>query len=273
MTSAQDVGHAPAHPRTYPFPGDLNAAYLCVDQWVERGLGDRVAYYVGPGTYPVRVVTFAQLQRRVVRFANALTSLGVDGGTTVGIFLQLTVELPIAMLACARLAVPHTVIVGDQLDELDHTVLVTQDEVVRDGRTWPRKAGVDEALARAGTQPRHVVVLRRSGARVPMRAGRDVYWHDLVAMVPDDPRSCPCRPQHSLPHPAPDPRCRYIPDAGWIVGPTDGICGPLAEGMASVLHEDVPARPERDPWERVIHACGVNTLYAAPFGEPPSFRT
>ncbi|MFC5996512.1 AMP-binding protein [Pseudonocardia hispaniensis] len=271
MNGAPHAWRIPAHPRTYPFPDTLNAAYVCVDQWVDRGLGDRVAYYVRPETPPAREVTFAQLQRRVVRFANALRSLGVDADSRVGIFLQLTVELPIAMLACARLAVPCSVIVGDRLDETDFTILVTQDEVVRGGRTRPRKADVDKTLTRAGTQPRSLVVLRRSGARVPMRAGRDVYWHDLVATVPDDPRSCPCRPQHP-PHPVSRRRCRYIPDAGWVVDPTDGICGPLAEGMASVLHEDVPPHPEHDPWERVIRACGVNTLYASPLGEPRQAR-
>ena len=117
--------------------GKLNIAYNCVDRHVEAGLGDKVAYYwEGEPAGERRTLTFTDLQREVVGFANALKSLGVRKGTPVGIYMGMVPELPIAMLACARLGAPHTVVFGGfsadslsgRLNDMECELLITQDE-------------------------------------------------------------------------------------------------------------------------------------------------
>src|SRR5205823_5731502 len=126
--------------------GKLNVCFNCVDRHVAAGLGDKVAYYwEGEPEGERRVITFADLQRDVVRFANALKSLGVRKGTPVAIYMGMVPELPIAMLACARLGAPHTVVFGgfsaeslsDRLNDMECEVLVTQDEGWRAGKKVP----------------------------------------------------------------------------------------------------------------------------------------
>jgi acetyl-CoA synthetase len=180
--------------------GRLNACYNCVDRHVEAGRGDKVAYYwEGEPDGDRRTVTFADLQREVVRFANALKQLGVGKGTPVGIYMGMVPELPIAMLACARLGAPHTVVFGGfsaaslatRLRDMECKVLVTQDGGWRRGSVVPLKASADQALADAPTVE-SVAVLRRTGTGVTMQEGRDHWWHELVAGQPEDAASCPC---------------------------------------------------------------------------------
>ena len=138
--------------------GKLNIAYNCVDRHVEAGRGDRVAYHwEGEPEGERRAVTYADLQREVTRLANALKGLGVGKGTPVGIYLGMVPEAPIAMLACARLGAPHTVVFGgfsadslsDRLHDMECEVLITQDEAWRRGTTVPLKRTADEALGGA----------------------------------------------------------------------------------------------------------------------------
>jgi acetyl-CoA synthetase len=185
--------------------GKLNVTYNCVDRHVEAGLGDKVAYYwEGEPEDERRAITFAELQREVVRFANGLKELGVRKGTPIGIYMGMVPELPVAMLACARLGAPHTVVFGGfsaeslsgRLNDMGCEVLVTQDEGWRRGAAVPLKQNADEAVAdSAGV--RDVVVLRRTGGDVAMQEGRDVWWHDLVEGKSDDPATCPCEPMGS----------------------------------------------------------------------------
>src|SRR5215218_8465606 len=132
--------------------GKLNVTYNCVDRHVEAGLGDKVAYYwEGEPEDDRRTITFAELQAEVVRFANALKSLGVKKGTPVGIYMGMVPELPVAMLACARLGAPHTVVfggfsadsLGGRLQDLECEVVITQDEAWRRGTTVPLKRTAD----------------------------------------------------------------------------------------------------------------------------------
>jgi acetyl-CoA synthetase len=176
-----------------------------VDRHVEGGRGDKVAYYwEGEPVDDRRVITFADLQREVVRLANGLKKLGVGKGTPVGIYMGMVPELPIAMLACARLGAPHTVVfggfsadsLGGRLGDMGCEVLITQDEGWRRGNRVPLKQTSDEALA-STPSVRSTVVLRRTGGDVPMTEGRDVWWHDLAAGVSDDAASCPCEPMES----------------------------------------------------------------------------
>ena len=182
--------------------GKLNVCFNCVDRHVEAGLGDKVAYHwEGEPVGDRRTLTFADLQREVVRFANGLKELGVGKGTPVGIYMGMIPELPIAMLACTRLGAPHTVVFGgfsadslaDRLNDMECEVLVTQDAGWRKGGEVPLKKNADDALERSPTV-RKAVVVKRVGGDVEMREGRDVWLEDLLAGVRDDPASCPCEP-------------------------------------------------------------------------------
>ena len=183
--------------------GTLNVSYNCVDRHVEAGLGERVAYHwEGEPPGDRRDLTYAELQREVVRFANALKELGVGKGTAVAIYLGMVPELPVAMLACTRLGAPHTVVFGGfsadslsgRMNDMGCEVLVTQDEAWRRGATVPLKRTADEALADAPGVTRCLVV-RRTGNEVPMQAGRDTWLHELD--VSDDPGTCPPEPMNA----------------------------------------------------------------------------
>ena len=185
--------------------GKLNVCFNCVDRHVEAGNGSKVAYHwEGEPEGDRRTITFSDLQREVVRLANALKSIGVEKGTPVGIYMGMVPELPIAMLACARIGAPHTVVFGGfsaeslagRLNDMGCEVLITQDEAWRKGSPVPLKGNADEALADSPGVKRSVV-LRRTGNEVPMHEGRDGWWHDLVAGESEDAESCPCEPMDS----------------------------------------------------------------------------
>src|SRR5438034_3166766 len=182
--------------------GTLNACFNCVDRHVEAGNGDRVAYYwEGEPEDDRRTITFGDLQREVVRFANALKELGVEKGTPVGIYMGMVPELPIAMLACARLGAPHTVVFGgfsaeslsDRMNDMECEFLITQDEGWRAGKKVPLKRNADEAVAQAPTV-RKVIVLLRTGDEVPFDESRDAWWHEPTEGQDDDPASAPPEP-------------------------------------------------------------------------------
>jgi acetyl-CoA synthetase len=182
--------------------GKLNVCFNCVDRHVESGRGEKVAYYwEGEPEGERREISYADLQRDVVRFANALKKLGVKKGTPVAIYMGMVPELPVAMLACTRLGAPHTVVFGgfsaDSLSgrmvDMECEVLITQDEAWRRGTTVPLKRTADDAMA-AAPKVRASVVLRRTGNEVPMQDGRDHWWHELEDGVSDDPSMCPCEP-------------------------------------------------------------------------------
>ncbi|MDX6447962.1 MAG: acetyl-CoA synthetase, partial [Gaiellaceae bacterium] len=183
--------------------GKLNVCFNCVDRHVESGRGDTVAYHwEGEPQDERRDLTYTDIQREVVRFANALKELGVGKGTAVAIYMGMVLELPIAMLACTRLGAPHTVVFGgfsadslsSRMNDMGCEVLVTQDEAYRRGSTVPLKQIADAALADVPGAKRALVV-RRTGGEVEMTEGRDAWLHELD--VSDDPASCPCEPMDS----------------------------------------------------------------------------
>ncbi len=185
--------------------GKLNVCFNCVDRHVEAGNGDKVAYHwEGEPANETRTISFAELQREAVRFANGLRELGVRKGTPVAIYMGMVPELPVAMLACARLGAPHTVVFGgfsadalaDRMNDMECQVLVTQDEGWRKGASVPLKANADEALAKAPVVQK-AVVLRRTGGDVAFDEGRDHWWHELVDAADDAPGSCPCEQMDS----------------------------------------------------------------------------
>jgi acetyl-CoA synthetase len=182
--------------------GKLNVCFNAVDRHVEAGKGDRVAYYwEGEPEGERRTITFADLQRDVVRLANALRELGLRKGTPVAIYMGMVPQLPVAMLACARIGAPHTVVFGgfsaeslsDRLNDMECEVLITQDEGWRAGKKVPLKQNADEAVANSPSVKK-VVVHRRTGDGVAFDPLRDLWWDELVADKDDDATSCPCEP-------------------------------------------------------------------------------
>ncbi len=183
--------------------GKLNVSYNCVDRHVEAGKGGKVAYFwEGEPENDRREITYADLQKEVVAFANALRDVGVAKGTPVAIYMGMIPELPIAMLACTRLGAPHTVVFGGfsadslsgRMNDMGCEVLITQDEAWRRGTTVPLKKIADEAMTDAPGVKTSVVV-RRTGGDVPMTEGRDRWYHDVRGS--EDPSSCPPEPMDS----------------------------------------------------------------------------
>jgi acetyl-CoA synthetase len=181
--------------------GRLNVSENCLDRHVAAGNGDRVAYHWEGEPGDTRTITYADLLEEVGRFANVLKDLGVRKGDRVNIYLPMVPELPVAMLACARVGAPHSVVFGgfsssalvDRINDAEAKVLITADGGWRRGAAVPLKANADAALADTPTIE-HVVVVRRTGEDVPMEEGRDVWYHDLVPSASPD---CPPEPMDS----------------------------------------------------------------------------
>jgi len=180
--------------------GQTNACFNCVDRQVEAGFGDDVAIlWEGEPCSPepeVRRLTYRDLQREVSRAANALLALGVQRGDVVTIYMGMVPELAIAVLACARIGAPHSVIFGgfapnaivDRVLDAQSTIIITCDGAWRRGQVVPLKANVDEACTRL-PEVRHVLVLRRTAREVAMHPTRDLWWHECVNQQSDH---CPC---------------------------------------------------------------------------------
>ena len=173
--------------------GKLNVAYNCVDRHVEAGLGDRVAiHWEGEPVGESRSLTYSDLLAEVSRAANALTDLGVVAGDRVAIYMPMVPEAIVAMLACARLGVMHSVVFAGysapalraRIEDAEAKLVITTDGQYRRGKAVSLKEAVDEAV-RPGTDGekspvQHVLVVRRTGIDVPWTEGRDLWWHDTV---------------------------------------------------------------------------------------------
>jgi acetyl-CoA synthetase len=179
--------------------GKLNVCYNCVDRHVESGNGDKVAYFwEGEPEGDRRRITFADLQAEVVKAANGFKEIGIGRGTHVGVYMGMIPQLPITMLALARIGAPFTVVFGGfsadslsgRMNDMECEYLITQDEGWRAGKKVPLKQNADDALDQSPTVKTSLVV-RRTGGSVQMKDGRDVWWHEVVDRQSDDPASCP----------------------------------------------------------------------------------
>ncbi|HEX5590580.1 MAG TPA: acetate--CoA ligase [Candidatus Limnocylindrales bacterium] len=284
--------------------GQLNVSYNCVDRHVENGLGSKVAYHwIGePGD--TRALTYADLQREVSKAANALLELGVRTGDRVAIYMPMIPELPIAMLACARIGAPHTVVFGGfsaealagRINDCGAKVLVTADGGWRRGNRVNLKHHADEAVASTPTIE-HVIVVDRLGQGAHMVPRRDVWWHDVVDRQSED---CPpvavdsehmlyllytsgttAKPKGILHTTAgyllgtsfthemifdlkPDDVYWCAADIGWVTGHSYIVYGPLANAATGVLYEGAPDTPTWDRWWQIIEDYKVSILYCAP---------
>jgi acetyl-CoA synthetase len=168
--------------------GRLNVAYNCLDRHVEAGRGERVAYHWEGEPGDTRTITYAQLLDEVSRFAGVLRGLGVRRGDRVAIYMPMIPELPVAMLACARLGAPHSVVFGgfssdalrDRINDAEAKVLITADGGWRRGAAVPLKAAADVALADTPSIEAAVIV-QRTRTEVSMVEGRDHWYHELMA--------------------------------------------------------------------------------------------
>jgi acetyl-CoA synthetase len=188
--------------------GKLNISENCVDRHVANGLGEKVAYHwVGePGD--TRTITYADLLREVQKAANALLELGIRTGDRVAIYMPMIPELPIAMLACARIGAPHTVVfagfsaeaLSGRINDAEAKLVITADGSYRRGKAMPLKAAVDDAVAQSPTIE-HVLMVRRLGDAAPETTlvdGRDVWWHDIVGRQAADCPPLPLDSEHML---------------------------------------------------------------------------
>jgi acetyl-CoA synthetase len=284
--------------------GELNVAYNCVDRHVEAGNGDKVAYHwIGePGD--TRTLTYADLQREVSKAANALKELGVGKDDRVAIYMPMIPELPIAMLACARIGAPHTVVFGGfsaealsgRINDCGAKVLITADGGWRRGKKVGLKHHADEAVASTPSIER-VIVVNRLDDGVNMVAGRDVWWHDIVDRQSEDCPPVPVDSEHMLyllytsgttakpkgilhtsagyllgtafTHWAvfdlkPDDIYWCAADIGWVTGHSYIVYGPLANGATGLLYEGAPDAPTWDRWWEIIEQYRVSILYCAP---------
>jgi acetyl-CoA synthetase len=285
--------------------GRINVTANCLDRHVEAGLGDRVALiWCGEGGEE-RTFTYAELLADVQRLASGLRALGVRKGDVVGIYLPMIPEVMVAMLACARIGAPHNVVFGgfsaesmaERVEVSRAKVLITADGARRKGKTTPVKAAVDAAIAGLEHLGR-VVVVRHTGLAVPMSAGRDVFYDDLLA---DGDPVCPAEPMQSG-HPLfilyssgstarpkgivhatggyltgvaatfrdvfdlkPESDVYFCTaDVGWITGHSYMVYGPLANAATSVMYEGAPDYPHKGIWWELVERHGVTIFYTAP---------
>jgi acetyl-CoA synthetase len=285
--------------------GTLNVSYNCLDRHVLAGRGDRVAFHWRGEEGEERDLTYAELLADVQRLASGLRARGIGRGDVVGIYLPMIPEVIVAMLACARIGAPHTVIFGgfapsavrDRLAVSDAKALITVDGARRKGRTAAVKAAADEAISGLASLTT-VVVVRSAGSQCPMRPGRDVWYHELLAGA--DP-VCPAEPMPAE-HPLfllyssgstaapkgivhttggyltgvatttalvfdldPDRDVFWCTaDVGWITGHSYIVYGPMANGCTSVMFEGAPDYPGKDIWWEIIERYQVSIFYTAP---------
>ncbi|MBI3474498.1 MAG: acetate--CoA ligase [Acidobacteria bacterium] len=284
--------------------GQLNLSYNCLDRHVLTSRKNKAALIWESEPGEVRTYTYQQLWKEVQKFANVLKSLGVRKGDRVAIYMGMTPELPIAMLACARIGAPHSIVFGgfssnaliDRIHDSQATAVITQDGSYRRGAEVKLFPAVEEAL-KSCPSVKSVVVYKRTGSPIHLQPGRDHWWHELMASVSDQ---CPAEPLDSE-HPlyilytsgtTGKPKgvvhttggysvgtaltTKYVfdlkeedtywctADIGWVTGHSYIVYGPLQNGATSVMYEGAPNFPEPDRFWSLIDKHDVNIFYTAP---------
>ena len=285
--------------------GKLNVSYNCLDRHVIAGKGDKVAFHFEGEPGDTRTITYSQMLDEVQKFANVLKGLGVNKGDRVNIYLPMIPEAAVAMLACARIGAVHSVVFGgfssqalsDRINDAEAKVLITADGGYRRGEVFALKPQADEAVASTPTITA-VVVVKRGGNEVDMQAGRDHWYHELMATAD---AVCPPEPMDSeqllfllytsgttgkpkgimhttggyLTHVTythkyvfdlnPDKDIFWCTaDVGWITGHSYIVYGPLSNGATQVMYEGVPNYPANDRMWEIIEKYKVTIFYTAP---------
>jgi acetyl-CoA synthetase len=284
--------------------GQMNLSYNCIDRHLDGPRRDKTALIWEGEPGEVRRLTYAELHVEVQKFANALKALGIKKGDRIAIYMGMTPELAIALLACARIGAIHSVIFGgfaanaiaDRVNDSGCIAILTQDSSYRRGNEIQLKRTVDEAMGACPTVE-NVIVYRRTGSPVTMVTGRDRWWHDLVANAPSE---CPAEPMDSE-----DPlyilytsgttgkpkglvhttggyavqtylTSKYVfdlrdediywctADIGWVTGHSYVVYGPLQNGATVLMYEGAPNWPDFSRFWKIIDDHKVTVFYTAP---------
>src|ERR1700677_5085684 len=284
--------------------GKINLCYNCVDRHALSGRKDKVAILWEGEPGETRKLTYGELHLEVQKVANVLKGLGIRKGDRVAVYMGMTPELAIALLACARIGAIHSVIFGgfaanalvDRINDASCVALLTQDGSYRRGQEVRLKAIVDEALVNCPTV-KNVVVYRRTGSPVTMKEGRDQWWQELVDKAPAE---CPAEPLDSedplyilytsgttgkpkgLVHTTggysvqtyltsklifdlkPDDVYWCTADVGWVTGHSYVVYGILQNGVTTLMYEGAPNYPESDRLWKIVDDHKVTVFYTAP---------
>ncbi|MGZ4145889.1 MAG: acetate--CoA ligase [Actinomycetota bacterium] len=284
--------------------GRLNVSVNCLDRHVAAGGGDKIAYFFEGEPGDRRTITYAELLDEVCRFGNALRALGIQKGDRIAIYMPMIPELPVAMLACARIGAVHSVVFGGfsadalagRIQDAEARLLVTADGGWRREQQVPLKHNADEAVARCPSIE-HVVVVQRTETDVPMQSGRDLWYGDLIAEQPAD-----CEPEamdaedllftlytsgttakpKGIVHTTggyltgvsathrlifdikPDDVYWCAADIGWVTGHSYIVYGPLANHTTGILYEGAPDWPDRHRIWSIVERYRATILYTAP---------
>jgi acetyl-CoA synthetase len=284
--------------------GELNVSHNCLDVHLEeRGHKTAVTFVGEPGD--VRHVSYRELHADVCRFANALLAQGVKSGDRVVIYMPLTPEAVVAMHACARIGAIHSVVFGgfsalslrDRIEDAGAVMLITADGGWRGGKIVELKEAADKALSQGCASIRSVIVLKRTAHDVPMKHGRDIWWHDIIEGQPPVCEPVWVNAEHPLfllytsgstgkPKGIQHSSAGYLlgakltskwvfdlneedvfwctADIGWVTGHSYVAYGPLAAGATIVLYEGAPTTPHPGRFWQICESLGVTIFYTAP---------
>ncbi|HTS10864.1 MAG TPA: acetate--CoA ligase [Candidatus Limnocylindrales bacterium] len=282
--------------------GKLNVSYNCLDRHLAKNANKPALLWEAEDGSTVQF-TYAELHARVCKFANALTSLGVKTGDCVAIYMPMVPELPIAMLACARIGAMHSVVFGgfsatalaDRIADGKSKILITADGGFRRGKVVPLKDTADAALKNCPTVEKSIVV-RRTGDKVAWDNSRDLWWHDLEAAASPDCPALPLDSEHPLyilytsgttgkPKGVLHTSAGYLlqtmwstrlvfdlrdddiywctADIGWVTGHSYIVYGPLANGASIVMYEGAPDYPRKDRFWEIVDRYNVSIFYSS----------
>jgi acetyl-CoA synthetase len=284
--------------------GKLNASYNCIDRHLDGPRKNKAAIIWEGEPGDTRVLRYQDLHREVCKFSNALKKLGIKPGDRVTIYMPMIPEAVVAMLGCARIGATHSVIFGgfsaeavaDRNNDAQARVVITADGSWRRGKIVPLKQNVDAALDKSPTVEK-CIVFNRCNQQVNMKAGRDLWWHELMA---DASPVCPAEPldsEHPLyihytsgstgkPKGVLHTTAGYLigtalthrwvfdlkeddtfwctADIGWVTGHSYIVYGPLANGATVVMYEGAPNHPRENRFWEIIEKYRVSIFYTAP---------